>query len=152
MLGSKSFNFFVIIIFSVFLSMTEFYTKSLTVIYRLVFYDFDGVAGGVIVSSENIQKCGGYGCSDTYNIVYEYKVLGKAYRSSYVRNDLMSNDVNDILNKYTVNKKVDVYYSLKDHSVSVLDPSGVGGAAFLQVFYVLIATGFGYSILKEYRK
>lgn len=90
------------------------------------------------------------------DVVYQYSVEGRSYKSSQVSHvrssSSSSKDAEDTARKYPVGSKVQVHYNPADPSEAVLETHTGGGSAILfllgAVFFLVGAGGFAFSFRK----
>ncbi len=90
--------------------------------------------------------------SYTFFVRYTFSVKGKTYEGfthSFAPDHLsFSSQIDNLVRKYPVGKKVDVSYKTNYPQKSVLEPGGEGNAIWALLFFLALALGgaYGFSI------
>ncbi len=126
---------------------------------------FDDIRGSFFLNTiEFIEADGEINKSDIshsskprfrFDIIYQYKVNGKSYESSRIGFGFKGSDkkenVDQIINRYPIGKKVAVYFDKSNPSFSVLEPERNSKFGFL-LLSVLYLMGVGlviYTLVKS---
>ncbi|MDB6028714.1 MAG: hypothetical protein JWM68_4937 [Verrucomicrobiales bacterium] len=107
-----------------------------------------------VIQSANIQSHKSSEGETTYSaaINYTYQVNGKGYwgdKIAFGGRSSSLDDVQAVLGRYPVGKKVPVHYSPNDASVAVLQ-TGIHGGTWLMFFLVTVFVVLGVATLREY--
>ncbi len=118
--------------------------------FFLTTIEFSSIKGEVIES----KITHGHRPKYRFNISYSYEVNGVKYTNSRVgfgfKGSNNKDSVSEILNKYPVGKKVEVYFDNQKPNFSVLEPERNSRSDFYIVIFLCIA-GVLFSIISVHR-
>ena len=109
--------------------------------------NFEKTQGEIISSS--VQSIDGFRMLYTsYDVRYEYFVEGAPFISDRVSFTNDGNRYKEIIQKYPVGEKVDVFYNPKEPTMAVLDPYSKDWAGFFVTLMAIVGLFFYWKIFR----